>query len=159
MLIRTIDSYDQEQILPVVNEWWGGREMSHMLPRLFFHHFNETSFIIEKNEKMVGFLIGFLSQTNDNEAYIHFVGVHPDHRKQKIGQRLYQQFYDVVQKEGRNTVRCITSPQNTNSIAYHQKMGFEMCEGDKWIDGIAVTSNYDGDGQDRVQFMKHLSSI
>jgi hypothetical protein len=55
--------------------------MSNMLPKLFFIHFNETSFIAEANSVAVGFLIGFLSQTHPEEVYIHFTGVHPDFKK------------------------------------------------------------------------------
>ena len=105
---------------------------------------------------MVGFLIGFLSQAHPLEAYIHFVGVHPNYRKQKIGQTLYQHYFQKVQKEKRRIVRCITSPQNKNSIAYHQRMGFEVCLGDKVVDGIQVQTNYDGTGNDRVVFEKRL---
>ncbi|WP_254068526.1 GNAT family N-acetyltransferase [Brevibacillus sp. 7WMA2] len=53
--------------------------MADMLPKLFFEHFTYTasfSFIAEKNGELLGFLIGFLSQTHRDEAYIHFVGIH-----------------------------------------------------------------------------------
>ncbi|MEN0642951.1 GNAT family N-acetyltransferase [Alkalicoccobacillus gibsonii] len=156
MEIRTLQISDQQPIISVLNEWWGGREMAHMLPALFFHHFNQTSFISEENGEMVGFLIGFLSQTHPSEVYIHFVGVHPNYRNQKIGQALYRHFFQKVQKEGRSIVRCITSPQNKDSIAYHQRMGFTICSGDALIDGIQVHTNYDGAGSDRVVFEKKL---
>ncbi|MDQ0205363.1 GNAT family N-acetyltransferase [Alkalicoccobacillus murimartini] len=157
MLIRNVRSHDQKQILSAVNEWWGGRDMAHMLPSLFFHHFTETSFIVEENEKMIGFLIGFLSQTNATEAYIHFVGVHPNFRKKQIGSTLYRTFFDYVHEEGRKTIRCITSLENKLSITYHQHMGFEIEPGNKVVDGIEVVANYDGPGKDRVRFVKNLS--
>ncbi|WYP27789.1 GNAT family N-acetyltransferase [Alkalihalobacillus sp. FSL W8-0930] len=156
MEIRTLDVNDKQLILSVINEWWGGREMAHMLPALFFHHFNQTSFIMEEKGEMIGFLVGFLSQTHPHEAYIHFVGVHPDYRRQKIGQTLYRHFFQKVQKEQRSIVRCITSPQNKSSIAYHQRMGFAICSGDTLVNGIEVQTNYDGTGNDRVVFEKRL---
>jgi ribosomal protein S18 acetylase RimI-like enzyme len=85
MEIRSVKGSDYYVISPLINEWWGGRQMSDMLPKLFFDHFKNTSFIAEKDGKIVGFLIGFLSQTYPEEAYIHFVGVHPDYRKSGIG--------------------------------------------------------------------------
>ena len=42
-------------------EWWGGRDLTAMLPKLFLNHFNDTSFVAENNDRMIGFLIGFLS--------------------------------------------------------------------------------------------------
>lgn len=156
MEIRSVKGSDYYVISPLINEWWGGRNMSDMLPKLFFDHFTNTSFIAEKEGKLVGFLIGFLSQSHSNEAYIHFVGVHPDYRKHNIGKHLYNNFFDVVKQNGRNIVRCVTSPVNKVSIAYHTKMGFEIEEGDKIIDGVSIKTDYDGPNQDRVLFMKHL---
>lgn len=156
MEIRSVTGSDYYAISPLINEWWGGRNMSDKLPKLFFDHFTQTSFIAEKDAKLVGFLIGFLSQTHLNEAYIHFVGVHPEYRKHHIGQQLYNKFFYVVKQNNRSIVRCITSPVNKASIAYHTKMGFEMEGGDRIVDGLSVNSEYDGPNQDRVLFVKKL---
>ncbi|WP_371925924.1 GNAT family N-acetyltransferase [Halobacillus sp. A5] len=142
---------------PLINEWWGGRDMSDKLPKLFFDHFNNSSFIVEQDGKVIGFLIGFMSQSHLREAYIHFVGVHPDFRKHSIGKQLYDKFFKTAVKEDRSLVRAVTSPVNKGSIAYHTKMGFEIKDGDKEVDGISVFSDYDGPGQDRVLFVKHLT--
>lgn len=69
--------------------------MSGMLPKLFFVHFCKTSFIAEADKQITGFLIDFLSQTAPEEAYIHFVGVHPDFRKQGVGRALYGQYKNL----------------------------------------------------------------
>jgi ribosomal protein S18 acetylase RimI-like enzyme len=156
MEIRSVKGSDYYVISPLINEWWGGRNMSDMLPKLFFDHFTNTSFIAEKEGEIVGFLIGFLSQTHSNEAYIHFVGVHPEYRKHNIGKHLYNEFFYMVKQNGRNIVRCVTSPVNNVSIAYHTKMGFEIEEGDKRIDNVTVNTDYDGPKQDRVLFVKQL---
>jgi len=156
MNIRPVKGSDYDDISPLINDWWGGRNMSDMLPKLFFDHFTQTSFIAEQDHHIVGFLIGFLSQTHLNEAYIHFVGVHPEYRKHKIGNQLYESFFEVVKQNGRNIVRCVTSPVNKGSIAYHTKMGFEIERGDKEIEGISVNSDYDGPNQDRILFVKYL---
>ncbi|WP_202972009.1 GNAT family N-acetyltransferase [Moorena producens] len=92
MNIRNICPDDYQQIITIIDEWWGGRKMSDMLPKLFFVHFCETSFIAETDQEITGFLIGFLSQTYSDEAYIHFLGVHPKFIKQGIGRLLYEQF-------------------------------------------------------------------
>lgn len=156
MNIRPVKGSDYDVISPLINDWWGGRNMSDMLPKLFFDHFTQTSFIAEQDHHIVGFLIGFLSQTHLNEAYIHFVGVHPEYRKHKIGNQLYESFFEAVKQNGRNIVRCVTSPVNKGSIAYHTKMGFEIERGDKEIKGVSVNSDYDGPNQDRILFVKYL---
>ncbi|OZI10917.1 GNAT family N-acetyltransferase [Bacillaceae bacterium SAS-127] len=156
MKIRSVKEEDYKALAPLINEWWGGRNMSDMLPKLFFNHFTNTSFIAEEEGEIVGFLIGFLSQNHANEAYIHFVGVHPNHRKHNIGTRLYNEFFQAVKQNGRHIVRCVTSPVNKTSISYHTKMGFEIEEGDKKVDGVSVNTDYDGPNQDRVLFVKQL---
>jgi predicted GNAT superfamily acetyltransferase len=155
--IRNVNSSDYNVISPLINEWWGGRQMSDMLPKLFFVHFTDTSFIAEKDGEIVGFLIGFLSQSDSELAYIHFVGVNPNYRKNQIGKRLYNEFFDVVKKNNRNIVRAVTSPVNVVSIAYHTKMGFNIETGDKEVDGVSVFSDYDGEKQDRVLFVKKMN--
>jgi hypothetical protein len=60
--IRHISPADYRSIIAVLDEWWGGRQMSAMLPKLFFTHFCDTSFIVESDGKVIGFLIGLLSQ-------------------------------------------------------------------------------------------------
>lgn len=156
MEIRFVESSDYYILSPLINKWWGGRQMADMLPKLFFDHFNNTSFIAEEDGEIVGFLIGFLSQTHSDEAYIHFVGVHPEYRKHNIGKTVYNQFFNVVKEEKRKVVRAVTSPVNKVSISYHTRMGFDIEQGDKTIDGIKVKEDYDGPDQDRVLFVKEL---
>ncbi len=154
--MRNVRSSDYDQLAPLINEWWGGRQMSDLLPKLFFDHFQPTSFVIEKENNIIGFLIGFLSQSNLKEAYIHFVGVHPEFRQHNVGSSLYERFFKAVTFENRDTVRAVTSPVNKASIAYHTKMGFEIVKGDRLVDRVPVHSNYDGEGKDRVLFVKKL---
>jgi ribosomal protein S18 acetylase RimI-like enzyme len=132
-----------------VNVWWGGREMAPMLPKLFFLHFEGTSFVAEDEEgDLTGFVCGFLSQTNSDEAYIHFVGISPDHRGKGLGRSLYERFFDEVRAQGRSVVRCVTSPVNQRSVAFHEALGFEV---------ERVAEDYDGPGEDRILLVKRLS--
>lgn len=154
--IRSIKSSDYYAISPIINEWWDGRQMADMLPKLFFDHFNNTSFIAEVDGKIIGFLVGFLSQTYPNEAYIHFVGIHPDYRKNQVGRKLYHEFFEVVKANGRNVVKAVTSPVNQTSISYHQKMGFKIEESTHNVENVSVFLDYDGPAQHRVLFVKKL---
>ena len=118
-----------------------------MLPKLFFLHFEGTSFVAEDDGMLVAFLIGFLSQTDPDEAYIHFVGVAPEQRGSGIGRELYERFFSVVAEQGCTLVRCVTSPVNEGSVAFHESLGF-AAEG--------VVRDYDGPGEDRVLLVKQL---
>jgi GNAT superfamily N-acetyltransferase len=156
--IRHVEPSDYQPVISVLNDWWGGRNMSDMLPRLFFVHFRDTSLVAEHEGKILGFLIGFMSQTFPDQAYIHFVGVHPDYRKKGLAGKLYRHFFDLAQKHGCRVIRSVTSPVNRGSIAFHLRMGFNIEPGDILMEGISVTHNYDGYGGDRVLFLKRLSA-
>jgi ribosomal protein S18 acetylase RimI-like enzyme len=158
LIIRHVESTDYQPIISVLNDWWDGRNMSDMLPKLFFVHFRNTSFVSERNGKIVGFLIGFLSQTYPDQAYIHFAGIHPDFRRKGLAGNIYRHFFGIVREHGCKIVHSVTSPVNKVSIAFHLRMGFSIEPGDKLIEGISVTENYDGQGGDRVLFVKSLST-
>jgi hypothetical protein len=54
-------------------------------------------------------------------------------------------------------VRAVTSPGNRGSIAFHQRMGFQLEPGDAEVDGIPVSSGHDGPDGDRVRFICSLA--
>jgi predicted GNAT superfamily acetyltransferase len=148
LAIRHAQPSDYGRVIGRVNAWWGGRDMAPMLPKLFFLHFEGTSFVAERDDgQLAGFLVGFVSQTNPEEAYIHFVGVAPEERGSGLGRDLYQHFFETARSHGCSLVRCVTSPANEDSVSFHNALGFE-------VDRVA--EDYDGPGEDRVLFVKRL---
>jgi len=148
MEIRHAEPADYGRVIGRVNAWWGGRDMAPMLPRLFFVHFEGTSYVVDDGEgQLAAFLIGFLSQTDPEEAYIHFVGVSPEHRGGGLGRQLYERFFEDARAAGRSRVTCVTSPVNEGSVAFHVALGFTS---------ERVAHDYDGPGEDRVLFVKTL---
>ncbi len=143
--IRHAEPEDFQSVIGVIDDWWGGRQMAAMLPKLFFVHFRDTSFVGERDGRLVAFLCGFRSQTFADEAYIHFVGVDPAERGSGIGRQLYERFFAAVAP--RTTVRAVTSPVNQRSVAFHRALGFEVDR---------VDEDYDGRGEARVLLVKRL---
>lgn len=122
--------------------------MSQAVPRLFLDHFHRTSFVAEDDDgRPIGFLIGFISPSVPDQAYIHFVGVHPDFRGRGIARQLYELFFELARRERRTRVKAITAPINTASIAFHRRMGFSVSE---------PVADYDRPGVDHVVFGKAL---
>jgi len=154
--IRQLSTTDYPFVISVIDQWWGGRQMADLLPRLFFEHFTDTSFAAERDGKLAGFLAGFISQSRPGEAYIHFVGVDPAVRGSGLGRLLYEAFFAAAAARGSVVVRAVTSPVNRGSVAFHQRMGFQLEPGDAQVDGIPVSSGYDGRGGDRVRFVRRL---
>lgn len=154
---------DHARLQTALSEWWGGLggeagalQRRLLVPRLFLEHFANTSYIAEDDCVLKGFLVGFLSQTELETAYIHFVGVRPELQRSGLGSVLYHRFFDLARSQGRARVRCITSPTNHSSVAYHTCMGFRMEPGDRMQDGVPVHVDYDGPGLDRVSFVRDL---
>jgi ribosomal protein S18 acetylase RimI-like enzyme len=146
-VIRNAEPSDHARAVAVVDEWWDGRPMAAMLPKLFFVHFRDTSFVADEDGELAGFLCGFRSQTFDDEAYIHFVGVDPARRGSGLGRMLYERFFAAIAP--RTVVRAVTAPVNERSVAFHRALGFEL-EG--------VQPDYDGRGEARVLLVKRLST-
>jgi ribosomal protein S18 acetylase RimI-like enzyme len=147
--IRHAKPSDYGRVIGRINVWWGGREMAPMLPKLFFIHFEGTSFVAEGADgELLGFVCGFLSQTAHDEAYIHFVGVTPEDRGDGLGRKLYERFFEEARANGRSLVRCVTSPLNQGSLDFHQALGFEV---------ERIAEDYDGPGEDRALLVKQLA--
>ncbi|MWA15696.1 GNAT family N-acetyltransferase [Streptomyces sp. BA2] len=159
---RHLVEEDHPQVLAVLDAWWGGLkgpagalERSLLLPRLYFQHFTTTSFLVERDGaeadggQVAAFLVGFLSQTEPDAAYVHFVGVDPHLHGQGIGRALYRAFFALARSHGRRYVHCITSPQNTASQSFHTRLGFTAS---------GVKPDYDGPGLDRVAFTIDLAA-
>ncbi|MFI6173714.1 GNAT family N-acetyltransferase [Nocardia sp. NPDC051052] len=154
---RHLREDDHARVLAVLDTWWGGlkgpagaMERALLLPRLYFQHFTTTSFVVESNNgEIAAFLVGFLSQTDSESAYVHFVGVDPALRGQGVGHALYRAFFALAHTRGRRYIQCITSPENVASQAFHAQLGFMASQ---------VRPDYDGPGLDRVTFTIDLAS-
>ncbi|MHA3019640.1 GNAT family N-acetyltransferase [Mycobacterium sp. BMJ-28] len=151
---RTSTERDYPDVVAALDRWWdypGAKARSSqraaLVPRFFFQHFTDTSLIVRDEDRLVAFLIGFLSQSRPDEAYIHFIGVDPHHRGRGLGTDLYERFFAVIREHRRRTVQAITSVSNTGSQAYHRRMGFTVSD---------PITNYDGRGSVHVAFSRKI---
>jgi predicted GNAT superfamily acetyltransferase len=144
--LRTATAADYDQIIAVVDDWWG-RPVGHALARVFLDHFYATSTIADSDGGLAGFLIGFLSPSRPDAAYIHFVGVHPRLRGNGLARVLYERFFTLAAANGRRVVTAITAPGNAGSIAFHTAMGFTV---------TPPIPDYDGANSPKVLFERRL---
>lgn len=159
MQLRPLESRDYDTISAVVDSWWAGRPVRQLLPRLFFEHFGPTSFALVDAAAVQGFLVGFRSQTLAHVAYIHFVGIAPEHRGKGLGRRLYVEFFERVSSLGCRQVHCLTAPTNVGSIAFHKRMGFQLVEAGGFDGTVPVSLDHAGPGQHRVLFCRELQDL
>ena len=146
---------DHARIAPLVDEWWGGRSMQDLLPRLFFQHFTGTSTVAETDDgELAGFVVAFVSQDDPAVGYVHFIGVSPSQRGTGLGTALYARAFNDLRDRGCTVVKAVTSPVNTGSLAFHEALGFTRIPDPSTHD--VVWRDYDGTGADRVVLSRSL---
>jgi ribosomal protein S18 acetylase RimI-like enzyme len=157
--LRRPTEADYGPIVSVVDEWWGGRQMHPLLPRLWFQHFTGTSWVAEAADgQVVGFLVGFVSPDHPDEAYIHMVASDPAIRRRGVGRTLCERFCDDVRGRGVQRVKAITWPGNRASVGFHTAMGFEASSGPgtRLMEGTPAYPGYDYELEDRVAFVREI---
>jgi ribosomal protein S18 acetylase RimI-like enzyme len=148
---------DYERLMAVLPSWWDGCDLREQLPWVFFLHFRTTSIVVEHEDRIVGFLIGFLCADHADEAYVHFVGVAPEWRRVGLARDLYRRFCSLARGGGRTVVRSVTAPVNDGSIAFHTALGFSMLPGDGEDAGEeSVMTSRGPYGERRVHFQLFL---
>lgn len=137
---------DYDAIAAMVDEWWG-RPVLAGLPRLFFDHFYRSSLVIDEPGGVTAFLVGILSPSYPERAYVHFAGVAPQARNRGLARALYEEFFVLARAEGRLVVSAVTAPGNSGSIGFHRSMGFTV---------TGPIPDYNGPGRDLVVFERPL---
>jgi GNAT superfamily N-acetyltransferase len=157
MEIQRCTMADYDQIVSYIQEFWGSdRTLSRHHP-MFVYEFGNSAYVIKDGDQVAAYLFGFISQT-EPIAYVHLVGTRAAYRRQGLARRLYNHFVEFALSRGCTELKAITTPDNTESIAFHRGLGMELT-GKPNRDGIAVIKNYSGPEQDRVVFRRKLSQL
>jgi ribosomal protein S18 acetylase RimI-like enzyme len=150
---------DYVPIVRVVDDWWGGRNLSQLLPRLWLQHFTGTSWLAEgPDAKIAGFLVGFLSPDHHDTAYCHMIATNPNLRRRGLGVALYERFFEDARGAGRTHVKAVTWPGNRVSLSFHRSIGFEIDDGpgSQNLYGTPSQAGYDFDREDRAILVRRI---
>ncbi|MEO6206831.1 MAG: GNAT family N-acetyltransferase [Candidatus Limnocylindrales bacterium] len=150
---------DHARIVSVIDEWWGGRALRQLLPRLWLEHFQGTSWVAERADgRLAGFIVGFISQDDPSIAYAHMIASDPNLRRAGTGRALYERFFQDARARGARRVSAVTWPGNRTSVAFHRSMGFAVDDGPgtQPLYGTPAHPDHDGPGDDRVVFTLDL---
>lgn len=150
---------DYPAVIRVIDDWWGGRKMDVLLPRLWLQHFTGTSWLAEAADgRLAGFLVGFLSPDQADVAYCRLIATDPNLRRLGLGRALYERFFADARAGGRHQVRAITWPGNRASIDFHRALGFEVeaGPGSQNLYGTPAQAAYDFDREDRAILVREL---
>jgi GNAT superfamily N-acetyltransferase len=147
MTPRPITKADFDQIVLVIDRWWGG-PISTIAHPIFFYELGEHALVVEEQGEMIGFLLGFITHGEVRTGYVHLVGIHPDHRRRGVGRLLYAAFTDACRAAGSERMKAITTLGNEGSKAFHLALGWDARDVD----------DYAGTGRRRVVFTKDLGA-
>lgn len=142
------------QILTDIEDFWGSRRTLSFHHPMFVNEFGNTAFVIKNNEKVIAYLFGFLSQT-EQTGYVHLIAVRQSHQNKGFGKQLYRHFIEFLKNIGIQNLKAITTPTNEKSINFHLGFGMQMT-GIETESGIKLNKDYSGLGQDRVVFNMKL---
>ncbi len=123
---------DFDQIVEVIDHWWGGPISTFAHP-IFFYELGEEALVMHDGDTLIGFLLGFIStQEGRTTGYVHLVGIHPDYRRQGVGRLLYRHFSDACNKAGCARIKAISTLGNEGSIRFHLALGWRVQEIDDY---------------------------
>ena len=146
MQTRKITKADFDQIVEVIDRWWGG-PMANFAHPIFFYELGDNALIVENEYRlMTGFLLGFVAHSPVKTGYVHLVGIHPDFRRKGVGRILYETFTERCRTLGCERMKAITTPGNEGSLSFHTALGWTATELD----------DYAGPDRRRIVFTKDL---
>jgi len=114
--------------------------------------------IDEEDENINGFLLGFISQEEPENSYIHLLCIEPSLRGQNMVLKLLDEFIKIVSAKGCSKVSLICKPSNKSAIKFYNKHNFVPQKSDKTVEigGINVFKDYDGPDEDKIVFYKFI---
>ncbi len=141
---RPLEKADFDQIVSVIDRWWGGPTSALAHP-IFFYELGQLARVVELERHMVGFLFGIVAPEGP-VGYVHLVGIHPDFRRRGVARLLYSSFEADCKKAGAKRLKAITNVGNEGSVRFHDALGWSVAE----------VEDYAGRGRHRIVFTKSL---
>jgi GNAT superfamily N-acetyltransferase len=146
MQARPLTKADYDEIVNVIDRWWGGPTTALAHP-MFFYELGRLSRVVEAEQTLVGFLLGFRCP-DAPIGYVHLVGIHPDWRRRGVARVLYTSFEEDCAREGCTSLKAITTLGNEGSVRFHEAMSWTSNE----------IEDYAGPGRLRIVFTKQLGA-
>lgn len=128
MRTRRLQREDFDQIVQVVDSWWGGTAGERALP-IFFHEFGHHGLVaVEDDGTLLGFLFGFVTDADPRTGYIHMLGIAPEQRRRGVARMLYEDFGRHAADVGAVRLKAINTSGNQGSVGFHRALGFDCVE-------------------------------
>ncbi len=130
-----------------VADQWFGHPVGLTLHRLFFDQLGPHGvWIARQDGAPAAFLLGLVSESEPDLAYVHMHAVDPDLRGRGVGRDLYRAFGERAAEQGCTRIQALAAPHREGSIAFHRSLGFAG----------PLVPGYLGPGEDRIVFERAL---
>jgi GNAT superfamily N-acetyltransferase len=158
MLVRNVFENDFIDIAARSKEWGDIVIERETIYHLLTRHFRGTCFVAEDRNKMIGYLLGFRSQSQPEEAYLHLVQVDPALRGHGVGRRMFSLFESSVKKMGCKKILAASRPQNKTAMTFYETVGFRPVQAGTMVevDGVMAIKDYNGPGKHVVLWSKDI---
>jgi len=154
--IRGVEPHDEPRVRAALGRPPADFSLCSPPPRLLFEHFGSTGFVAEAGGELIGFVLGFASQTYPGEACVWAVWVRPDRRREQLGTTLYECFVAAAHEQYCSIVRASAAVTDSAAIAFHRALGFvDEPSRDPWVDGR--TGDDPLDDEARVEFVRFVA--
>ncbi|XEC96017.1 GNAT family N-acetyltransferase [Paenibacillus tarimensis] len=89
----------------------------------FYRFFRDTCWVAVVEDKVIGFALGMVDQTDPAHCYLNYLFVKCEYRQTGLGRRLLKQFELSARQKGCKMVSLLTS--KSENIEYYKKQGYE----------------------------------
>ncbi len=158
MLVRNAFPDDFLEIANKSIEWADIVIERESIYHILTEHFRSTCFIAEDRGEMVGYLLGYRSQTRPEEALVHLIQVAPRLRGNGIGRRMFNQFQSAAIAMMCKKIVALSRPENNFCNGFNKAMGFSIVDGENTIEvnGMRAIKDYNGPGKHMVLWSKNI---
>ncbi len=131
--LREMNEDDIEEVLAIDRRITGyDRSATYAsVPRSFLGGQLNMSVVAEADERVVGFVFGQMVKLPYEQldiALLQTMGVDPDYRHLRVGQRLMQEFMECCKKQGLDSVRVIISAHDKKMLSFLDSLKFARGE-------------------------------
>jgi diaminobutyrate acetyltransferase len=87
-------------------------------------YFGNTCFVAEFNNDIVGFVMGFRSQVEEDIFFLWQIGVFSKYRGEEIGKKLLDKIEKAAKEIGCEIIELTVDPENIPSQRFFEKNGY-----------------------------------
>lgn len=122
--IRKVDEKDFLSVYKFVSRCKPLENYSEHFYKIMLRYFGNSCFVAEFNNEIVGFVMGFRSQVDNDKFFLWQIGVFSYHRGKEIGKMLLDEFEKAGKNIGCKKVEVTVDPENIPSQKLFEKNGY-----------------------------------